>query len=407
MYHNLKDQNKTFDLFPGYFKNFGIKGSYLFLLLSVLLVSSCGRSSTIEETYTPTFPYYIDMEKYFDNRNTMPLSTLGKELEYIALETSPDCSIDRISELWLNDSLIVVSTIVQVYLFDRSGKFIRKIGSYGRGPGEYSLVSSLNVDQFNNLIRINEMRRMHTFDFNGNFLSSFDYPFPSVNSLILDENRIMFHELNNIFPSEDQRYSWHIFDFKGNEIASFESNSPRNSWMNADTPLYMYEGTGHFKEFGTDTLFYFDESVVKPYAIFNAGKYRLEPEAQINLDNRDEFRDKIWIYDARENSDHIFLDLGFGLSASDKGIFNKSTGEFTILTDRAYMNDIDGGINFWPEVIIDDNIMIDFVEAFDLIQHLDSVGETPKNVNKGKYKEILDIKERINEFSNPVIMILK
>jgi hypothetical protein len=35
------------------------------------------------------------------------------------------------------------------------------------------------------------------------------------------------------------------------------------------------------------------------------------------------------------------------------------------------------------------------------------VGETPKNVNKGKYKEILDIKERINEFSNPVIMILK
>lgn len=337
----------------------------------------------------------------------MPLSTLGKELEYIVLETSPDCTIDKISELWLNDSLIVVSTIVQVYLFDRSGKFIRKIGSYGRGPGEYSLVSSLNVDQYNDMIRINEMRRLLTFDFNGNFLGSFDYPFPSGNSLILDENRIMFHEINNIFPSEDQRYSWHIFDFEGNEIASFENNSPGNTWMNADTPLYMYEGTGHFKEFGTDTLFYFDEDVVMPYALFNAGKYRLEPEAQINLDNRDEFRDKIWIYNARENSDHIFLDLGFGLSASDKGIFNKSTGEFTILTDRAFMNDIDGGVNFWPKVIINDNILVDYIDAFNLRQHLDSIKDTPGKVNNGYYEKLMELQERIDENSNPIVMIVK
>jgi hypothetical protein len=359
--------------------------------------------------YTPTFPYYIDMEKYYDNWKSMPLSSLGKEIEYVTLETSPECMIESISGIWLNDSLIVVrSNSPQVYIFDRSGKLLRKIGSYGRGPGEYNTLMGMNVDQLNKLIRVSEMRRTLTFDFNGKFLGSFDHSFSSPASLMLDENRIMFYETWSPFPTEAQRYSWHILNLDGTELFSIENNLPVYSTIRFECLLYMYEGTAHFMEYSMDTIFYLDNNEVKPYAILNSGKYELDYDMQVKTvdELREKLRDKISLFTARENNDFIFLDIKISPNSS-KAIFNKSTGEFAILSDTAFYNDIDGGINFWPEVIINDNIMIDYVDAFDLILHLDSVKKAPKNVNKEKYVELTELKERINEFSNPVIMIVK
>jgi len=77
------------------------------------------------------------------------------------------------------------------------------------------------------------------------------------------------------------------------------------------------------------------------------------------------------------------------------------------LTESAFSNDIDGGVNFWPEVIINDTIMVDYVDAFDLLQHLNNVKEAHRNVNRGKYEKLMKLKERIDENSNPVVMIVK
>ncbi len=398
------------DQFLSFYVNYDIKGSYLLLMLSVLLITSCDRSSTSERTYTPTFPYYIDMEKYYDNWKSLPLSTLGKEIEYVTLETSPDCMIESISGLWLNDSLIVIrSNSPQVFIFDRSGKLIRKIGSYGRGPGEYNILMGMNVDQPNNIILVSEMRRTLSFDFNGKFLGSFDHPFVSGPSLMLDENRIMFYESISPMNIGGQHYNWHILDLNGNELFSIENNLPVYSLIRFESLLYMYEGYAHFMKYGMDTLFYYDDNEVMPYAIFNAGKYERDYEMQFSsIDElREKLRDKIDICTARENNDFIFLDIEIGFENFNKAIYSKSTGEFAILSDTTFYNDIDGGINFWPEFIIDDNIMIDYVDAFELILHLDSVGKASKNVNKEKYMELTELKERINEFSNPVIMIVK
>jgi hypothetical protein len=385
----------------------------LFLLVALLLIvtPSCGRSKNSSGTDRSALPYYVDMESYIDNKKSLPLSFLGKEIEYVALESSPECLLGGISSLWMNDSLIVVSSGTQVYLFDRSGKLIRTIGSNGRGPGEYTY-ARLSVDPFNNLIRINASRSMLTFDFNGNFLGSFDYAFPSAQGLVLDENSIMFHEYNMSVPSRDQRYSWHILDFEGNEKASFKNNLPRfytPGLIVPNSPLYIYDGTAHFKEYGIDTLYYFDERVVMPYAIFNAGKYKMEPDIIVtDPETMERIKNKICAYDVIEDDNYLFIEMGVGTSFfGNNAVFDKQTGEFTILTDGAFLNDIDGGVGFWPEVIINDNILIDYVDAFDLLQHLESVGEAPQNINKGKYEKLMELKGSIDDNSNPVIMIIE
>ncbi len=82
----------------------------------------------------------------------------------------------------------------------------------------------------------------------------------------------MFHEYNIPSPDDTERYSWHILDIEGTEIASFKNTLPRFStpgFIVPINPLYMYDESAHFKEYGVDSIYYFDNRVVMPYAIFN------------------------------------------------------------------------------------------------------------------------------------------
>jgi hypothetical protein len=51
------------------------------------------------------------------------------------LETTPDAMLMDIRFLDISDDYILVSDRDKCLLFDRSGRFISKIGSKGRGPG--------------------------------------------------------------------------------------------------------------------------------------------------------------------------------------------------------------------------------------------------------------------------------
>ena len=79
-------------------------------------------------------PYNIDIKKNFKNVETVNLSRIGKELSYLPLETSPQCLIQEIDKILFSKSFIFVNdTRNRLLQFDKSGKFLRQIGSLGRG----------------------------------------------------------------------------------------------------------------------------------------------------------------------------------------------------------------------------------------------------------------------------------
>ena len=67
-------------------------------------------------------------------------------IEYVPLETTPDCLIDYWPCFYLTDDYIIVSCVAKkAFLFDRkSGRFIHEIGKRGQGPGEYYGMWSIN-----------------------------------------------------------------------------------------------------------------------------------------------------------------------------------------------------------------------------------------------------------------------
>jgi hypothetical protein len=72
-------------------------------------------------------------------------------------------------------------------------------------------------------------------------------------------------------------------------------------------------------------------------------------------------------------------------------VFNKKTNEITFPKDNSFVNDINGGVPFWPEEITNENILIDYIDAFDLLKH-------PLPIS---------LRGKITESSNPILLILK
>ncbi|MDR0604058.1 MAG: DUF4934 domain-containing protein [Bacteroidales bacterium] len=79
------------------------------------------------------------------------LSEYVVSLEYVPLETTEECLIDKYPRFHVLEDYIVASTWRQCYLFDRKGKFIREIGRQGNDPKDYARTLSGEVFDENNL----------------------------------------------------------------------------------------------------------------------------------------------------------------------------------------------------------------------------------------------------------------
>ena len=77
------------------------------------------------------------------------------------------------------------------------------------------------------------------------------------------------------------------------------------------------------------------------------------------------------------------------------------TSEFTVLNNNSFTNDIDGGISFWPEVVINDSLLVGFADAFDLIKSYNE--HSTSDTKSAKLENVI---KNLSETSNPVIMIL-
>ena len=125
-----------------------------------MLCFGCGPSNNIKtNSFSEVLPepYVIDLTD-IDNlpaKNVPLLSDVVDSLEYIKLETHPDYLIGSII-----DNPVVSDKYLFLYCshntgllqYSRSGKFIRKIGAYGKGPGEYLQLNGFWIDDDKGII---------------------------------------------------------------------------------------------------------------------------------------------------------------------------------------------------------------------------------------------------------------
>jgi 6-bladed beta-propeller len=335
---------------------------------------------------------------------------LGSKLEYIVIESRPDCMLDGINKLVLCDSFIFVSDSRKLLNFYRDGKFNEQIGSVGRGPGEYRFVGDFYIDNSDKKIYILDGRDVHIYDYQGNYRKSLTLDFVACQMILEDNNTFIFHDLNfyiNVtnpmfqpnFP--DTTYSIHITDSTGKNLIKIKHNDRQGNepYINITTsPLYSQNGSITFLETGIDTAYHLHKLKREHYAVFNLGERKMDPHLVDKEKYGEEVQDKHWIASLTENIDFFFIDLYQGISdAKNYCLVNKQTGEATLISDLGLKNDLDDGPDFWPKQVSKDSILVSYIEAYKFLR-LTKVDSQEK---------IEEIRLKLTENSNPVIILLK
>ena len=89
----------------------------------------------------------IDIEANIRNMQQLRLSEFSSKIRYVPLETIDDQPIGVTIEATFFQGMILINGINSCLLFDDNGKFIRKIGSRGRGPGEYQYGGIIGINK--------------------------------------------------------------------------------------------------------------------------------------------------------------------------------------------------------------------------------------------------------------------
>jgi hypothetical protein len=153
----------------------------------------------------------------------------------------------------------------------------------------------------------------------------------------------------------------------------------------------------------------------KPYAIFKLGKTKLDPNVMFDGHNPNvakmikEIENFIEISKILENDNFIFTNIAFGVGDSSKNcIFNKQSARTTIIEDEGFKNDIDGGIRFWPKYIYNDNILVDYVDAFKFLNMINNrASNSLKEQGGNRNDQLAILTKNLTETSNPVIIVIK
>jgi len=85
------------------------------------------------------------------------LSDVFKHVKTIILETNKDVLLGKVNSIQVyEDKIFILDKIVSkgLYLFNKNGKFIQRIGNIGEGPGEYVRPNDFTIDKKNKLIYV-------------------------------------------------------------------------------------------------------------------------------------------------------------------------------------------------------------------------------------------------------------
>lgn len=185
--------------------------SFVLICVSIIFVFSCKEKSTdykglkFQDIKKTDFNYLnvdvenlksIDIPSVNSDLGVIKSSQLIDTSYVIPLETLSKNLIGHIDEVKIYKNEIFVSDIRKsksVYVFDLRGKYLRRIGDIGSGPGEYSRPEGFEIDEKNNelLVFNGNIRKILRYNLSGEFLGNIDIGFGCKSFKVLDDGNIL------------------------------------------------------------------------------------------------------------------------------------------------------------------------------------------------------------------------
>lgn len=348
-----------------------------------VLSSSCsgGKSKVAEEVGTNDevsieLPHSIHLEKILSEVEPVNLSEIAKEIQYVPLETSADCLLKRVHEFAFFNNTLLVSDFSNLYQYDNQGKFIKKIGQKGTGPKDYVYVNSIVNDDARNILNVFTSGKINIYDKEMNYLKSLRLLEHYYGGLTTPWGSSLMYLSSSFKLVGDTStiYSFAEIDTSAKVIRKIPNPSPivstYHGMIYAPIPMYRYKDVVRYMDYGNDTLFTLSKGGDRnAYAICDLGSMKREVDTHaFNPKQMEALASKALVQNVCEDDRYLYLTLRWGVTEKLQYILlNKRTGEIRNVGTEGLLNDIDGGIPFFPQFIKEDGAMIMYVDAVDFM----------------------------------------
>ncbi len=380
----------------------------LIILMSIFLVS-CNNSKKELYKFDPNI---------LDERE-INLSDIADNILYIPLDNSILMSGVNINynPVFANNRIYLCDQNQGILVFSRSGKFLRKIGKKGRGPGEYVYGSPFTVDPESGTVYLDDSNsKIKVYSRSGNFLRSFDLSEYQGSIDVIDFFRNKIFVSFNLQFGDNFKFEWVFLDTLGNIINKKDRSIPifkSNYLVGGGT--FIHDGKLNFWNNFTDTVITFStDFTIKPNFLMSQGDFRL-PKQYVD-DPIKRLPEYISFEQILETNRFLIIRYNFykgknSLVLIDKEK-NKSFLSYWSFDDyRGLTNDLDGGTRFQPRGYLFENGKEYLVEIKDAIKIKTYVNsdefKNAKSINPEKKKTFKEIADNLKEIDNPVIIMVR
>jgi hypothetical protein len=356
----------------------------------------------------------LDLSSAMEHPENITLGDFVESVSYIPLATTYDCLVDKNPKVYVTKEYIVTVTSSRCLVFNRkNGEFLREIGHYGRGPGEYQSTRGL----FNELIPAyyftgwNGNLVKYTMDgaFSENvkipgYKDSFDSPSVPMNYSFINDSIIV---CDFLIATGTESNSLMIFNENGKVLKTFPNwnilkTKQKFVLRTGEMSFYHFDNNLFFQSMYNDTVFRISVNKISPSFILNRGKH--SPP----------FESKWWSLGKQLQSNFIsqpqyfenkrFISFNFYLGKNKYfALYDKSLKSLRVADNSlGVKNDIDGSINITFDSMNYEGELIGLIQANELVNQIEKNPEKLKALNAGLQKL-----KNVKMEDNPVIVIAK
>ena len=366
----------------------------MILLVTVILLVSCAGEEEKSE-----LPVY-DLVELSDPEPVL-LSSLCDDIDYIQLETGEEV-LGNVRGVKYSEGRYAVRSGSSISVFGKEGRENYVIDKQGKGPDEYLSGSVFDYDGDKNEVLVYDSghNRILSYNEKGEIVRKIK-EVTLVNAFKLMGDGNLF--ISAFSPKGDSKFSQVIINPGGDTLARVENKFKFEPtvmivFMN-ECVTYSRDNRLFYHELMDDTIFCVDKNLeIYPHAVLNTGDLRFTVEKRTNISMTGKF-DAIFVNDIIETEDHFFVE-----NRGKGHLILKDAGETIVLEDGALLNDLDGGLPFYPDLLVDDKNLVQVVDAFEFNLWLES--DHFKNFidNPEKKEEFRVVAEKLIENDNPVLV---
>lgn len=414
----------------------------LIFIISLIISCSGEKESSIAHNQ-------INVADAVGSGSILKLSDYASDIQYIPLETNEKSILGNIRDIaYEGGKIYVLDNNNVIKIFENSGKYLSTIDRSGRGPQEYNRISSFKpAAQDKGVYVLDNSGDLFLYDHDGLFIEKRSFPkkegmrfssFVFIDSCILTATHSMGVGMNAISVGNVD-YDVFLFNNSLDTIAvkSFSQAGGIKTTMSggqiASIEIFIkyiylseYGNQTSFLSHNLDTIFTVNkEGIFKDAYLLNYGKYRSsdqEPDASKPEAERESIEINPPFF---ETDKYLYLTFNFGANAPEKheyetkgmnenfaprtdvnvnAIFDKKSGKLMLLNrpapdKRGFVEDIKGGLPFWPSYMSSKGELIAYSNALNLINAVES------DSNSSSF--IKELSAKLKEDDNPVVAVVK